>query len=261
MFFFSSFKGKFELPKTKTYIRCCFILSPLSANLHSHIFFLHFPRRRSEVARKLGRAGSSSFSIVEFPRKCLKEGRTRAMRDTCEDSRSTVFAHSRLGRTAGLEKGSVIFLHNREEASALKKLFGISRKKTPKKTEKKNKILTSNFFLCIEIFEILNFFFSLNTRCVSVNLYYYFKTLVSAQHLTANYPKKCFQSKNDLAILHYAPNWEIRPLKNQFKFWNRLTFLEMSSDSKTCDTFKKFERTFHNTISSAHRVKFILIFR
>ena len=78
------------------------------------------------------------------------------MRDTCEDSRSTVFAHSRLGRTAGLEKGSVIFLHNREEASALKKLFGISRKKTPKKTEKKNKILTSNFFLCIEIFGILN---------------------------------------------------------------------------------------------------------
>ena len=51
------------------------------------------------------------------------------MRDTCEDSRSTVFAHSRLGRTAGLEKGSVIFLHNREEASALKKLKKKNRKK------------------------------------------------------------------------------------------------------------------------------------
>ena len=165
------------------------------------------------------------------------------------------------GRTAGLEKGSVIFLHNREEASALKKnCSGYLGKKPPKK-EKKNKILTSNLFQCIEIFGILNFFFSLNTRRASVNLYYYFRTLMSAQHLTENYPKKCFQSKKDLAILHYAPNWEIRPLKNQFKFWNRLTFLEMSSDSKTCDTFKKFERTFHNTISSAHRVKFILIFR
>ena len=40
--FFSSFKGKFELPKTKTYIRCCLILSPLSANLHFHIFFCAF---------------------------------------------------------------------------------------------------------------------------------------------------------------------------------------------------------------------------
>ena len=165
------------------------------------------------------------------------------------------------GRTAGLEKGSVIFLHNREEASALKEnCSGYLGKKNPQKKKKKNKILTSNLFQCIKIFGILNFFFSLNTRRASVNLYYYFKTLMSAQHLTENYPKKCFQSEKDFAILHYAPNWEIRPLKNQFKFWNRLTFLEMSSDSKTCNTSKKFERTFHYTISSAHRVKFILIF-
>ena len=34
----------------------------------------------------------------------MKNGRTRATKDTCEDSRSMVFSHSRLGRTAGLEK-------------------------------------------------------------------------------------------------------------------------------------------------------------
>ena len=36
--------------------------------------------------------------------KCVKKGRTRATKDTCEDSRSMVFGHSRLGRTAGLER-------------------------------------------------------------------------------------------------------------------------------------------------------------
>ena len=42
------------------------------------------------------------------------------------------------GRTAGLEKGSVIFLHNREEASALKKnCSGYLGKKPPKKEKKK----------------------------------------------------------------------------------------------------------------------------
>ena len=41
------------------------------------------------------------------------------------------------GRTAGLEKGSVIFLHNREEASALKKTVrDISEKNPPKKKKK-----------------------------------------------------------------------------------------------------------------------------
>ena len=34
----------------------------------------------------------------------MKKGRTRATKDTCEDNRSMVFGHSRLGRTAGLEK-------------------------------------------------------------------------------------------------------------------------------------------------------------
>ena len=32
-----------------------------------YIYFLHFPRRRNEVTRKLGRAGGSSFSMVELP--------------------------------------------------------------------------------------------------------------------------------------------------------------------------------------------------
>ena len=34
----------------------------------------------------------------------MKKGRTRATKDTCEDNRSMVFGHSRLGRTAGLEQ-------------------------------------------------------------------------------------------------------------------------------------------------------------
>ena len=32
-----------------------------------YIYFLHFPRRRNEITRKLGRAGGSSFSMVELP--------------------------------------------------------------------------------------------------------------------------------------------------------------------------------------------------
>ena len=35
--------------------------------IYIYIYFLHFPRRRNEVTRKLGRAGSSSFSMVELP--------------------------------------------------------------------------------------------------------------------------------------------------------------------------------------------------
>ena len=47
-------------------------------------------------------------------------------------SRSIVFAHSRLRRTAGLEKGSVICPHSRKGVSALKTAWDISqwKKKT-----------------------------------------------------------------------------------------------------------------------------------
>ena len=58
-------------------------------------------------------------------------------------SRSIVFAHSRLRRTAGLEKGSFICPHNRKGVSALKTAWDISQWK------KKDKILIPNFFLCI----------------------------------------------------------------------------------------------------------------
>ena len=35
--------------------------------IYIYIYFLHFPRRRNEVTRKLGRAGGGSFSMVELP--------------------------------------------------------------------------------------------------------------------------------------------------------------------------------------------------
>ena len=66
----------------------------------------------------------------------MRKGRTRATKDTYEDSRSIVFSHSRRGRTAGLEKGSLICFYNRKEASALKTV-GICHNKTQNKTKQK----------------------------------------------------------------------------------------------------------------------------